>query len=163
MIRPARMGWHEGEGSGRARGWGRRPRRPAPRGAAGRRFAAAPRTLRGCGVLIVEDDAFARATLAQLLRGQGYAADTAASGQEALRRLRRPVLPALVLLDLRLPDGWEFCRCCQRDPRLAGIPLVVLTAGEPLPPDKIAALGVAGHLRKPIVLDDLLRTITRLH
>jgi CheY-like chemotaxis protein len=161
MIRPARMGWHEGKGSGRARGWRRRPRRPAPSGAYGRRFAAARGTLPG-GVLIVEDDAFARDTLAQLLRGQGYAADAAASGQEALRCLRRPVLPALILLDLRLLDGWEFCRSCQRDPRLVGIPLVVLTAGEPLPPDKIAALGVAGHLQKPIVLDELLLTIGRL-
>jgi CheY-like chemotaxis protein len=113
-------------------------------------------------VLIVEEDAFARDTLALLLSGRGYAAETAASGREALLRLGRPVLPALVLLDLCLLDGWEFCRRLQRDPRLASIPVVVLTAGEPLPPDKLAVLGVAGHLQKPIVLDDLLWTIARL-
>jgi CheY-like chemotaxis protein len=172
MVQPARMGWHEGEGSGRTRWWVRRPgrpgktrpRRPAPRVAVARRQAA-PLTGKtpGNGVLIVEADAFARDTLAKLLRGRGYAADTAASGREALRRLGSPLLPALILLDLRLLDGWEFCRRCQRDPRLAGIPIVVLTAGEPLPPDKVAALGVAGHLQKPIVLDDLLHTIDRLY
>ncbi len=171
MVRPARMGWHEGEGAGRIRWWVRRPgnpgqaqpRRPVPRVAVARRQAAPlAGKVPGNSVLVVEEDAFARDTLAKLLRGRGYAADTAASGREALRRLRSPLLPALILLDLRLPDGWEFCRCCQRNPRLAGIPIVVLTAGEPLPPDKVAALRVAGHLQKPIVLDDLLRTIARL-
>lgn len=165
MVQPARRGWHEGEGSGRAR-WSRpRPAarsRPAPRATGGRRLVAARLgVVPSNGVLIVEEDAFARNTLAQLLRGRGYAADTAASGREALLRLGRPALPALILLDLRLLDGWEFCRRCQRDPRLAGIPVVLLTAGDALPPDKLVALGVAGSLQKPIVLDDLLRTVAR--
>jgi CheY-like chemotaxis protein len=112
-------------------------------------------------VLIVEDDAFAREAMAQILRGRGYAAVTAASGRQALLHLRRAALPALVLLDLRLPDGWEFCRQCQRDRRLAGIPTVVLTAGEPLAAHQLAALRVAGQLQKPLVVDDLLGTVAR--
>jgi CheY-like chemotaxis protein len=112
-------------------------------------------------VLIVEDDGFAREAMAKILRARGFSADTAATGTEGLRRLGRGAPPALVLLDLRLADGWEFCRRCQRDSRLAGIPVVVLTAGEPLTAKTIAALRVAGHLQKPLVLEDLLRTVAR--
>ncbi len=165
MVGPARMGWHDGKGMGRAR-WGRRlaearPHRPVRPVSGLQRYPGAvrPGVLSGNGVLIVEDDAFAREAMAQILRGRGYAAITAASGREALRRLRGGVRPALILLDLRLPDGWELCRQCQRDSRLDGIPVVVLTAGEPLAKHQIAALRVAGHLQKPLVLDHLLATV----
>jgi CheY-like chemotaxis protein len=114
-------------------------------------------------VLIVEDDPFGREALAQLLRGRGYPVITAADGREALERLRQPPPPGLILLDLKMPamDGWEFCLRRNRDPRLACIPVVVVSAGAELPAAKAAALGVAGHLQKPVALDDLLDTVAR--
>jgi CheY-like chemotaxis protein len=114
-------------------------------------------------VLIVEADAFARRALAQILRGQGYAATTAANPREALRRLRWAAPPALILLNHRPPaaDGWEFCARRRHEPRLAHVPVVVVSADAAPPPDRAAALGIAGFLRKPLAVDELLSTIAR--
>jgi CheY-like chemotaxis protein len=114
-------------------------------------------------VLIVEADAFAREALEQILRGRGYAPVTAANGREALRRLRHGEPPALIVLDWATSQrgGGEFRRRCQKDPRLAHVPVVVLSADAELPPAQVADLRVAGHLQKPIVLEDLLRTVAR--
>jgi CheY-like chemotaxis protein len=114
-------------------------------------------------VLVVEDDPFAREALAVILGGEGYTVVTVGDGQEALSYLRRTVPPDLILLDLWLPgmDGWEFCRHRQREPGLAGIPLVVVSADDRLPAGEAASLGIAGQLQKPIVLGELLETIVR--
>jgi len=55
-------------------------------------------------VLIVEDDASSRAALAELVALEGFDTVTAASVEEARGHLRT-VLPDLLLVDLRLPDG----------------------------------------------------------
>lgn len=111
-------------------------------------------------VLVVEDDAFARQTLATILKSEGHTVTTASNGQEALACLRALPCPGLILLDLMMPimDGWEFCRHQAKDPRLAGIPVVILSAvdqGEPRshPPE------AAGYLRKPYVVEDVLRVV----
>jgi CheY-like chemotaxis protein len=114
-------------------------------------------------LLVVEDDAFAREALAQLLRAHGYTTDTAADSRRALVRLYQGPPPALILLALDLPGGnaWELCARRRRDPWLARIPLVTVSAADPIPPAKAAILGIAGHLPKPVVLDDLLGVIAR--
>jgi two-component system phosphate regulon response regulator PhoB len=55
--------------------------------------------------------------------------ETAASGEEALARMRRST-PDLLVLDLMLPDlsGEEVCRRLRGDPSLAGLPVIMLTA-----------------------------------
>jgi CheY-like chemotaxis protein len=126
----------------------------------------APRWLpSGCAdrLLVVEEDAFAREALAQLLRGHGYPTETAADVRRALLRLRQGPPPALVLLALEPPGRyiWHFCERRRREPRLARIPVVAVSAADALPPAKAAALGVAGHLPKPVVLGDLLDVIAR--
>jgi CheY-like chemotaxis protein len=81
-------------------------------------------------VLVVEDEAAARAGMEQLLRGAGYEAVGAANGQAALDMLRSGVRPRAILLDLMMPvmDGWAFRREQLRDPQLAHIPVIVLSA-----------------------------------
>jgi CheY-like chemotaxis protein len=112
-------------------------------------------------LLVVERDAFAREALAQLLRARGYATDTAADARRALVRLRQGPPPELIVLalDPRGHNGWDFCKRRGREPRLARIPVITVSAADPLPPAKAAALGVVGHLPKPVILDDLLRLI----
>lgn len=81
-------------------------------------------------VLVVEDEAPARAGMELLLRGAGYEAVGAPNGQEALDMLRSGVRPRVILLDLLMPvmDGWTFRREQLRDPQLAHIPVIVLSA-----------------------------------
>ena len=66
----------------------------------------------------------------QLLRGAGYDAVGAPNGQAALDLLRSGIRPRAILLDLMMPvmDGWAFRREQLRDPQLAHIPVIVLSA-----------------------------------
>ncbi len=118
----------------------------------------------GDTVFIVEDDESIVEALTAALRTDGYAVQSAPNGKEALDALRRlDQLPRLILLDLMMPvmDGWAFRREQLRDARLAGIPVVVLTArtdarsqAETLSVDRVVAkpidvprlLGVIDHL-----------------
>lgn len=81
-------------------------------------------------VLVVEDEAPARAGMEQLLRASGYDAVGAANGQAALDLLRSGIRARVIILDLMMPvmDGWAFRREQLRDPQLAHIPVIVLSA-----------------------------------
>jgi DNA-binding response OmpR family regulator len=81
-------------------------------------------------VLVVEDDPTIRSGMVTLLERAGYAPICAANGQEALDLLRSGVRVKAILLDLMMPvmDGWTFRREQLRDPHLAHIPVIVLSA-----------------------------------
>src|SRR5262245_65206359 len=81
-------------------------------------------------ILVVEDNSFTRDALLMLLCEKGYEVEGAADGQEALAGLGRGERPCLILLDLAMPrmNGWQFLEERQRDPALAAIPVVVLSA-----------------------------------
>src|SRR2546430_1465396 len=116
----------------------------------------------GGEILIVEDDEDIRAHLTFILERKGYRVAGATNGEEALRHLRGPGRPCLILLDLMMPvmNGWEFREAQRGDPRLAAIPVVVLT-GRGLERDEQDALGAIDYLLKPFVLDQLLTLIER--
>jgi len=86
-------------------------------------------TSEGRSVLIVEDDAGTRAALRRTIEKEGWTADEAENGRAALEALDAS-RPALILLDLRMPemDGFEFLEALGERPGRAGIPVVVLTA-----------------------------------
>ncbi|MGE3956388.1 MAG: response regulator [Vicinamibacterales bacterium] len=114
-----------------------------------------------CPVLIVEDDADLREMMAQLLILEGFRVETVANGREALTYLERSsAVPSLILLDLMMPvmDGWEFRRRQVQDPRIANLPVVVLSA---LDPSRGADLGGAAVLKKPLDFDRLLDLVRR--
>ncbi|MGE0716969.1 MAG: ATP-binding protein [Alphaproteobacteria bacterium] len=83
----------------------------------------------GRPVLVIEDDEPARYVFRQLLSGRAAAVIEAIGGTEGLRRARADN-PALIFLDLRLPDmnGFEVIRHLAEDPTTTGIPVVVCTA-----------------------------------
>jgi CheY-like chemotaxis protein len=109
-------------------------------------------------VLIAEDDDAIRDGLQMSLEIEGYQVLTAANGREALELMPQLRPPYLLLLDLIMPEmsGWEVLEAKNRDPALAAIPVVVLSATESknLP-------GVVAFVPKPYELDKVLHTIHR--
>jgi CheY-like chemotaxis protein len=118
---------------------------------------SAPRT-----VLVVDDDADVRRTVAYALEDAGYRVLLAVDGRDALEVLLGETRPDLVLLDMMMPrmDGWAF-RAEQRSrPAIASIPIVVFTACG-VSPEAARELGAQGLLKKPLRLEELLATVER--
>jgi CheY-like chemotaxis protein len=107
-------------------------------------------------ILVVEDDEDAREAMVALLELKGYQAVPAGNGKEALDYLRRAPVPDLIILDLWMPvmDGWQFRSEQVRDPRLAEIPVIVVTALS----DR-ADVDADEIIIKPVDVDRLLKTV----
>jgi CheY-like chemotaxis protein len=104
-------------------------------------------------ILVVEDDPEIRELVAELLRDEGYAVESAANGQEALERLQTPGrLPCVMLLDLMMPvlSGPELLEIMAEDRRLAALPVVVISAMS-----DGSVPGVRRFLRKPVSSETL--------
>jgi len=115
-------------------------------------------------LLVVDDDLDIRDALQDAFELEGYSVLVAADGLEALAHLRREgSRPQLILLDLMMPrmDGFAFREALRHDLALADIPVVVASADLHLE-SAARALGVAGCLRKPLDLRELLSTVRRL-
>jgi CheY-like chemotaxis protein len=121
--------------------------------------AAAPR--RTPRVLIVDEDAGARAQLADAFDGMGLLTESAASGGEALQCLARADVD-LATIDVALPDtdGLRLARRIRRDARTRSLPIVVVS-GRTSALDVIrgAAAGCSAYLAKPIDLRALRHTV----
>jgi len=80
-------------------------------------------------ILIVDDDPAGRQTLESILDEQGYHLEMAENGLQALEKARE-LLPDVILLDVMMPgmDGFEVCQHIRKDPKLAEIPIIMLTA-----------------------------------
>jgi len=111
-------------------------------------------------ILVVEDDFDIREALIQILEEEGYAVRGAANGQEALDVAAAEPVPKLILLDLMMPvmNGWQFRAEQMKDPRLAPVPVLLISADPQVQP-KAEKLGVAALLKKPISLDELLAAV----
>lgn len=79
-------------------------------------------------VLIVDDDVFVLAALAEILSEDGYDVHTATNGFSALRQVTE-LQPAAILLDLVLPErsGQELLRDLRGDPNTRDIAIIVVT------------------------------------
>ncbi len=119
-------------------------------------------------ILIVDDLAANREILLELLNSTDYRLVEAADGRQALETAAADP-PDLVLLDVMMPgmDGYEVCRRLRANPRLAELPVIMVTALD----DHAARLAglVAGaddFITKPfnhVELRARVRTITRLN
>ncbi|OLE83661.1 MAG: hypothetical protein AUF76_05810 [Acidobacteria bacterium 13_1_20CM_2_65_9] len=106
-------------------------------------------------VLVVEDDAALREMMAQQLHLAGFAPATAPNGYEALALLRQGFPAKLILLDLKMPimDGWAFRAAQRRDPDLADIPVIVMSARD------AAGLDAAAVFSKPIDGEEMISVV----
>ena len=117
----------------------------------------------GNWILIVDDDEGLRSNLQDVLKGEGYGVAGAKDGKDALELLRKSnSLPSLIMLDMVMPvmDGLSFRQAQENDPRLAPIPVIVMTAASKAEERKIR-LGARGILRKPFLAAEVLKTVHR--
>jgi CheY-like chemotaxis protein len=115
-------------------------------------------------VLVVEDEPETRKLLRKYLEKLGLEVLEAASGRAALALLETH-LPALVCLDLMLPEisGYDVCERIRANPRLQGVPVLVISARSQ-PPDRALAeeVGATAYLIKPVRWNTFSETIHRL-
>jgi signal transduction histidine kinase/ActR/RegA family two-component response regulator len=111
-------------------------------------------------VIVIEDEPDARELAARALTRAGFAVQGVGGGEAGLA-LARSKKPALVLLDIFLPDrsGWRVLQSLKHDPKTQDIPVVVLSVNE----DRAHAmsLGAAEHIVKPADRDMLAATVMR--
>jgi two-component system, cell cycle response regulator DivK len=114
-------------------------------------------------ILVVEDNPKNMMLIRDVLRATGYRTLEASTGGAALA-LATEHRPALVLMDIRLPDmdGVEALLRLRLDTRTASIPVLAVTAqamkgdGE-----RFRDAGFDGYLTKPVDIDVLLLTVAR--
>lgn len=109
-------------------------------------------------VLVIEDSDDQRLLLASLLEDSGFEVRACADAVEGLALLSQ-FRPSAILLDWYLPrlGGEAFVRCVRADPRLAALPVVVLTGAL-----RLNTEGVDAVLLKPADVGELLSVLRRL-
>jgi len=125
-----------------------------------RRTVAETEVAKRCLVAIIEDDAEFRSMLRELLEEEQYRVVALSNGAEALETLRGETVPDVILLDVSMPvmDGFDFLRFRNDDPRLAQVPVVLVTNAKP---HERPTVGVNDVVRKPIDIDEILFAIKR--
>jgi CheY-like chemotaxis protein len=124
--------------------------------------------VRQARILVVEDDAFLRDGLQDLLEsvdsaeaGYTFQVDTAANGQVGLERLAQQQ-PDLIISDVAMPqmDGCQFLEQVRCNPAWAHIPFIFLTARRECPEIQAARRsGTVHYLTKPYTFDEFLALI----
>jgi CheY-like chemotaxis protein len=112
--------------------------------------------------MIVDDDDDLRDALADIMSAQGYEVAAFSNARTALATLEGGQTPFLILLDLMMPgmSGWEFRAAQLKNPQLASIPVVVVTAASRFV-GEAPSLGDIEILHKPFALDTLLALVAR--
>ena len=108
-------------------------------------------------ILVVEDDYDIANILNIYFDGQGYAVDVAATGAEALAKVKKE-RPHLIMLDIMLPDmdGYTICQDLRSSPRTSHIPIIFLTQKDERS-DRISGLemGADDYITKPFDIEEL--------
>ena len=114
-------------------------------------------------ILVVDDDLDIREILSETLGDLGFHVLAAANGRDALTLVDdSEVGPSVILLDLMMPvmDGYGFLEARAKDPKLASVPVAVVTAGHGIDDERIGdAIPV---IRKPFEVSLLVDVLDRL-
>ena len=115
-------------------------------------------------ILIVDDEAVVRDSLAEWFRDEGYEVDTADCAKTALEKLVHANWD-IFLLDIRMPgiDGLEVLRRIKSDPALRSIPVVMLTSSRE-ENDLVESyrLGVNAYVVKPVEFSRFVQAVREL-
>lgn len=117
-----------------------------------------------CLILVVDDMLMNLQILAEILEAADYEITLAASGQQALERVKS-VRPDLILLDLMMPEmsGFDVCESLKSDPYFIDIPIIFITASNSQN-DILTAFdkGAVDYVVKPFNPPELLARV-RIH
>ncbi len=112
-------------------------------------------------ILVVDDSKTELHHLSEILGKRGYSVRTAENGDEAMRRLAEEK-PDLILMDVVMPgaNGFQLTRTITRDPRFAGVPVIMCTSKNQ-ETDKVWGMrqGARDYIVKPVVAEELLAKI----
>jgi two-component system, NtrC family, response regulator len=114
-------------------------------------------------ILIVDDDAAFRDSLAETIVSFGHRVEEAASGREAIDCLQSRSVD-LIMMDFRMPGmtGLDVLQHLRADPHTAHLPVIILTAfAESHNTIEAMKLGAFDHLTKPVGRDDVQTVLTR--
>ena len=114
-------------------------------------------------ILIVDDEEDVLELVRYNLDKNGYTVETAATGEEALAKVRTQT-PDLMILDLMLPgvDGLEVCKQLKADPKTQNIPIIMLTAkGEEADIVTGLEMGADDYVTKPFSPKVLIARVRR--
>ena len=134
------------------------PAAALPAGPAAAAVAVARRT-----ILLVEDDRSIRRYLEIILQRSGYTVIAAADGLEAMKAALSSTIDAVVT-DAIMPhlNGYELCRFLRRHPKLAALPVVLLSGVEQEEATRGGGDQADAYLAKPVRPEDLTGCIERL-
>jgi DNA-binding response OmpR family regulator len=115
-------------------------------------------------ILVADDSPAVRHLVADALTRQGFTVVTAADGLEALDRARESRIDLLVTdYDMPRMTGFELVHALRRDPQLAAIPTMMLTARNTRRDQaQMRAAGLTSYLVKPFSVDKCVAMVERL-
>src|SRR3989338_5251496 len=110
-------------------------------------------------ILIVEDDSGLQKYLKELLLDNGFSAQSASDGIQALNSISKSE-PDLVILDLGLPNMSGEAVCMEIRKKYPDLPVIILTAKDAVS-DIVQGLnlGADDYMTKPFVADELLARV----
>ena len=110
---------------------------------------------------MVDDDPGILDVLEQALDAEGYRVLMASNGRDALDRVAGEP-PDVMLVDLMMPvmDGWQFRVEQLKDPLLAAVPVIVVSA-DARAAKQAARMGAADYLQKPFEFERLVEVVAR--
>ncbi len=122
--------------------------------------------LRGMRILVVDDSDINREVAQRILSGEGAKVSLAEDGKQALDWLTaHPGEVELVLMDVQMPilNGYDATRQIRRNPALARLPVVALTAGVFMEQQELAShAGMNSVITKPFDVDAAIAVIIQL-
>lgn len=115
-------------------------------------------------ILIVDDEIVSRYTMEALLDSENFTLVFAENGVQGLEKAEA-MKPDLILLDVMMPgmNGFEVCRRLRANPRMANLPVVMVTAwDDPTARLRCLEIGATDVVCKPFKRDDLHNLVNTL-
>ncbi|MFQ5901403.1 MAG: response regulator transcription factor [Thermodesulfobacteriota bacterium] len=120
--------------------------------------------MKGCQILIVDDEPFVLKALSFVFEKEGYDVETARDGEEGLKKIRE-LKPKIVFMDVMMPrkNGFDVCAEIKGDPELKDTYVILLTAtGQEEDIETGYSQGADDYIIKPFSLQVVLKKIKDL-
>ena len=112
-------------------------------------------------ILLVNDDEYVSEALRKLFELEGFAVETATDGWDALTKIYDGLIPGMIILDLMMPvmDGYEFREQQRKNPAIADVPVVVMSAVFDVNSAAVQLLRAKAYVEVPVDYRNLVRIV----